>query len=152
MITIQQAQALTAKVKLATKPDRIELAGSHRRGLASIHDVDMVVIAKEHGQFIQRLSEIGMVVGGADRLTVIIDQVTVDILFALEPWWGSALLHYTGSKQFNIRCRSVAKSRGLMLNQYGLWEADVPLARETEADVLRALKMEKYLDPVTRRH
>lgn len=48
--------------------------------------------------------------------------VVVDIFFAEEESRPFALMHHTGPMIFNVRCRAVAKKKGLKLNQYGLFD------------------------------
>ncbi len=55
--------------------------------------------------------------------------------------FAAALFHYTGSKQYNIRVRKLAKLRGYKLNQYGLFKTgklkSIPL--NNEYDIMRIL-------------
>jgi DNA polymerase/3'-5' exonuclease PolX len=69
---------------------------------------------------------------------------------AAEPY---AMLHHTGSREFNMRVRAVAKTRGYKLNQYGLFYADgknkdKPIDKRltTEREVLEFLGV-TWLEP-----
>lgn len=49
--------------------------------------------------------------------------IRVDLFFIEdEAEWPFALLHYTGSMQFNVRVRAQAKRRGYKLNQFGIFD------------------------------
>lgn len=46
----------------------------------------------------------------------------VDIFLALTADKPYALFHYTGSRTYNLRTRALAKKKGWLLNQYGLFD------------------------------
>jgi len=61
--------------------------------------------------------------------------VHLDLIFLPPREWGSGLLYFTGSKNFNIMMRGRAKKMGLVLNQHGLFEKNgnrVPVYSERE--------------------
>jgi DNA polymerase (family 10) len=72
----------------------------------------------------------------------------IDILIIESENWYPALLHFTGSKFFNIRLRSSAKSKGMKLSQHGLF--DVATGEKypirSEEDIFRILE-QSYLPP-----
>lgn len=47
----------------------------------------------------------------------------LDLFLIPEVSYPFALFHYTGDRQFNIRTRAHVKRQGLLLNQYGLFNA-----------------------------
>lgn len=51
----------------------------------------------------------------------------VDIFLSFKSEHPFALLHYTGSKEFNIRVRAHANKLGFKLNQYGLYKNDIKI-------------------------
>lgn len=65
--------------------------------------------------------------------------------------FGAASLGTTGSNEFNIALRSRAKSLGLMLNNYGLFNRDTNerIAGKTEAEVFKALNL-PFIEPADR--
>jgi DNA polymerase (family 10) len=46
----------------------------------------------------------------------------IDVFICLKKELPYMLFHYTGNKKYNIRTRFYAKSKGWLLNQYGLWD------------------------------
>jgi DNA polymerase (family 10) len=61
-----------------------------------------------------------------------------------EKSFGAALLYFTGSKEHNVRLREIAQTKGLTLNEYGLFRQSdkkqtKPIAGKTEEDVYAAL-------------
>jgi DNA polymerase (family 10) len=124
---------------LRKKFDRVELAGSVRRGLAEVGDVDIVIVGDPKA-LPSGFSYLG---GGAHKVDANIDGVQVNIMFTTEDSFGACLMHLTGSKEFNVRCRAHAKRRGLKLNEYGVWDADGDrIAGACEDDMFRALGLE----------
>jgi DNA polymerase (family 10) len=104
--------------------------GSFRRHRPDVRDIDILVcvsdlervprivaaIAKGVGSKAKvegpRKSYVDFAVAGEDRM--------LDLNFCTEQEYGCALLHFTGSKDFNVACRNIALKRGLTLNQYSL--------------------------------
>ncbi len=75
----------------------------------------------------------------------------VDIRFAKERQFGSMLIYLTGSKDFNIRLREIAITKGLKINEYGIEErVDTNLHEfSTEQDMFRYLGLD-YITPELR--
>ena len=55
--------------------------------------------------------------------------------------YGSALLYFTGSDQFNRKMRTDAEEMGFKLSDHGLFKGDKKIRCETEEDVFKALKL-----------
>ena len=77
-------------------------------------------------------------------------EIQVDLNFTTVEAMGSALLHHTGSAQFNVFTRSRAKRQGYSLSQHGLFKGDQLVASATEEEILGLLDMLRYLDPARR--
>jgi DNA polymerase (family 10) len=104
------------------------VAGSYRRGKKlDLHDVDIIVVS-------------GM--AGKDTHYILGEQV--DIVHCTEDTLGPCLLYLTGSKEFNIQQRGRAKSLGLKLNRYGLFDrkTGARIDENTEQSIFAALDME----------
>ena len=75
-------------------------------------------------------------------------------LFPKESYW-TALLHYTGSWEHNVKLRKISISKNMMLTEYGLFKVNQKTKRKTrvkvesEEDVFDALEM-KYVAPKNR--
>lgn len=115
----------------------IIICGSIRRGEKMVRDIDIVVIDEEmHGTFARGAS---------------FEGVELNLCYVKEECRGSAMLFLTGSADFNLRMRRVAKSKGLKLNRYGLWNGDECIASKTEEDIFEALGLD-YVPPEKRRN
>jgi DNA polymerase (family X) len=138
---------------LARHSERAELAGSLRRGLDSDHDIDVVIVP---GPDTSLLLPPGatLTLHSALRFRATLACGTpLDCVFTTPEAWGAAMLFYTGSKGFNIRCRSIARRRGMLLSEYGLFDVSngrrVLLAGATEEEVLDRL-FGKWISPERR--
>jgi DNA polymerase (family 10) len=121
---------------VAKLPAYIHPAGSYRRRAAVIKDVDLVTThsLQETVQDIKQLSEekiipfrvIGEYASGDKKRSMIIKHagkyLRLDLFKTVDEELPFAMLHWTGSKMFNIRIRAHAKKRGYKLNQYGLFK------------------------------
>ena len=71
----------------------------------------------------------------------------IDIRFILYDSYYSALLYFTGSGELNKKMRSIAKTKGYKLSEYGLYNMNGEIIRVTsERDIFKKLDME-YLPP-----
>ena len=52
------------------------------------------------------------------------DAFQVDLRVVGPESWGAALQYFTGSKEHNVRIRSMAKAKGFKINEYGLFDAE----------------------------
>lgn len=113
--------------------------GSYRRQRAILKDVDVITTLKLStiSDKIKNLGPklhaestfqfIGEYSSGTKKLSMIVSfrgkYVRVDFFKVKKEEMYYALLHYTGSRQFNIRVRAKAKQLGYKLNQFGLFDS-----------------------------
>ena len=127
------------KTDLIKQGLQAEIAGSLRRKEYSSHDIDIVCgdpKLSPETQKIYRFTKIGE---------------NVDLYIANPLHFGAMLLTYTGPKGSNIGLRMKAKSMGMKLNQYGLydWKTGRLLASKTEKEILSKLR-HPYKEPYLR--
>ena len=126
---------------------KLTLAGSYRRGKSQSGDIDCLISSpnfdlREVINLLQKYRLIrGVLALRKEKFMGIIrcpqdpqaQAMRLDIEFVPSQSWGSALLYFTGSREFNIELRRLAKSRGWKLNQLGLWDSrGTLLASRTE--------------------
>ena len=70
------------------------------------------------------------------------DGFDMDIRVIPERSYGAALQYFTGSKDHNIHMRTLAISKGLKLNEYGLFRSKKIISSKSEKDIYGALGME----------
>lgn len=120
------------------------IAGSYRRMKAFSSDID--IICHDLDYEINHPSIIEVVTTG-ERYTFLCKWkemiIQVDVIYSNSP---ATLLYFTGSKEFNIRLRKIAKEAGYKLNQDGLWKDGKSVKLKDEADIFKKLKLE-YVAP-----
>jgi DNA polymerase/3'-5' exonuclease PolX len=135
------------------------VAGSYRRGAKNSSDID-VIVREPLENVIKKLTDAGYIKGvisaGARKFSGVVKLPStrthrhLDLIFTTPREFPFALLYFTGSKKNNILMRIRAKSKGLKLNQYGLW-ANLNLVQSisTERGIFKALGI-IYLNPEDR--
>lgn len=118
---------------LASLPE-VELfsvAGSFRRVAETSKDVDFIIATKEYEvvreAILTRLAILETVAAGATKVSVILDReepVSVDFRLVTREEFATALHHFTGSKDHNVRMRQLAKSMGKKISEYGVEQED----------------------------
>lgn len=150
---------LLEKIRKITGVQRAELAGSLRRKKETIGDIDIVVLAepvnrkKIINSFIKLPEVEKVVVKGLTRASVILKNknIQVDIRLVHDYEYGAAMLYFTGSKEHNIKLRTIAKERGYKINEYGIFDitSGKRLAGETEEEMYHFLNLH-YIPPEAR--
>ena len=143
---------LLAALRAAGGVERLEVAGSLRRGRATVGDVDLLVVADDPSPVMAALrgfDDVAAVLGsGATKTSVRLEgDLQVDLRVVPAAAFGAAWQYFTGSKAHNVALRQRAVDHGLRLSEYGVFRGgagDDPergdrLAGLDEADVYRAL-------------
>lgn len=122
---------------LASLPEveKFSVAGSFRRVAETSKDVDFIVATKEYESvreaILTRLAILETVAAGDTKVSVILDReepVSVDFRLVSREEFASALHHFTGSKDHNVRMRQLAKSLGKKISEYGVEQEDGTVA------------------------
>ncbi len=133
------------------------VAGSIRRKKEYVHDVDiisLVPLSEIRRQIADQSSRFELVYGGDIKMRVRsrVNGLEADIQYMedFDKMYATYMIHSTGPYKFNIRMRSIAKSMGYCLNQYGLWDENGnQICTNHEKDVFEILGME-YVKPEDR--
>jgi DNA polymerase (family X) len=139
------AEKFLAAVRKVDLVARGELAGSLRRGRETVGDVDLLVASRNSAAALAKITQLPSVSRvlalGPTRATVLIDSMQVDIRAVAPESFGAALQYFTGSKQHNTHLRTLARQRGLKINEYGVFRGKKKLGGTREEDVYSLLNM-----------
>ncbi|MGC9006650.1 MAG: DNA polymerase/3'-5' exonuclease PolX [Sulfurihydrogenibium sp.] len=149
---LEISNLLVEKLKKLKEVKNIEVAGSLRRKKETIGDIDILISCDEKDKekvinYFVSLDDVKEVLAKGDtKASVIIKEKDrqVDLRVLKPEEWGSGLQYFTGSKEHNVHLRDYAKSIGLKISEYGVFDAktEKKIAGETEEDVYRAVGME----------
>ena len=147
--------------------EKLEVAGSYRRRMETVGDIDILVASDEPEPVMNRFQsypEVARVLGaGTTRGTVVLQSgLQVDLRVLPKNSYGAALNYFTGSKAHNIALRSLGVERGLRISEYGIYRLPKGVTPEDlekaegeriggadEQDVYRILKLD-YVAPELR--
>ena len=130
--------------------EKLEFAGSYRRGKETVGDIDILVVSNDSASVMDRLQVFPGIVStlarGETKMSIRVDdQFQVDLRVVAAESFGAALQYFTGSKEHNVAIRSRARKMGLTVNEYGVARIDEPnkvFAGETEAELYHALGLQ----------
>lgn len=150
----QIAESLVSYLRAGGDITRIEVAGSYRRRQDTVGDLDIVASSARPVRLLDRFVSFGDAANvqshGTTRASVMLRQgIQVDARVVADTSFGAALHYFTGSKAHNIAVRRLAQSRGLKLNEYGVFSAERRIAGETEAGVFKAVGL-PFIEPELR--
>ncbi|MFN2484227.1 MAG: DNA polymerase/3'-5' exonuclease PolX [Candidatus Limnocylindria bacterium] len=102
----------------------IEPAGSLRRRRTTIGDLDLLAAADDPARLVAALDTLPdvdrVLSAGSDKSSITLaDGPQVDLMICTPRDWGTHLVHFTGSKEHNVRLRGRALDRGLSLSEKG---------------------------------
>ncbi|HVX25615.1 MAG TPA: DNA polymerase/3'-5' exonuclease PolX [Parafilimonas sp.] len=156
---LQLGNKILDELKHLKEVDKIELAGSLRRKKETIGDIDILIAAKKSNwkKIIAHFTSLPFVTQviakGETKASVIIEEINkqADVRIVHPEEWGAALLYFTGSKNHNVHLRTIAKSKGYKISEYGLFDAHTNkfICGETEADVYKKLGFD-WIEPEMR--
>ncbi len=138
------------------KIDRLNLAGSLRRRKETIGDLDILASSDSPDEvmdyFIKYPNIQRVLMQGSTKSSVILnDEIQVDLRVVKDDSFGAALQYFTGSKEHNVKMRSIAIKQGFKLNEYGLFDKDTEkyIVGKTEDEIYNKLGL-SYIEPELR--
>lgn len=154
----QIANELVEQVRSIPGVQRAELAGSLRRRKETIGDIDLIITAavKDRKKIVRKFTSLPgvekIIAAGTTKVSVVLQQkhIQVDARIVTNEEFGAAMLYFTGSKEHNIQLRSIAKERGLKINEYGIFTRQGKrVAGATEEEMYKYLGLQ-YIPPEQR--
>jgi DNA polymerase (family 10) len=140
------ASALLQALQSVSATQQVAVAGSFRRGRESVGDLDILVTSSEPEAVFDAFSRLPDVkevrLRGPTKETVVTREgLQVDLRVVEPEAFGAALQYFTGSKDHNVRLRSLARDRGLKINEYGVFRGDERVGGRTEEEVYGLLEL-----------
>ncbi|OGM86962.1 hypothetical protein A2616_00055, partial [Candidatus Woesebacteria bacterium RIFOXYD1_FULL_33_11] len=107
---------------------KVDCLGSLRRKTATVGDIDILVKSKfknQNAKIIKHFTKYPktqkVIEAGEHTASILLpNNVQVDLLVTTSEQYGSALQHFTGSKEHNIALRESAHNKGYSLSEYGI--------------------------------
>jgi DNA polymerase (family X) len=141
------AEELIAEFTALPGIEKVEAAGSLRRGRETIGDLDLLVTGPAAAEALSRIAshpKTREVLGqGPNKASVKfgMERLQVDVRALPHESFGAAMQYFTGSKEHNVALRTNAVKQGFTLNEYGLFtlEGNRRVAGEREEEVYERL-------------
>lgn len=151
-ILLSQADELARRLceRLARIPgaQRVEAAGSLRRGRETIGDIDILCQAEPDAAetiiaaYAEQPGVTKVLSRGPTKCYVLLEEgIEADLRVVGPESFGAALAYFTGSKDHNVALRQRAISQGRKLSEYGLFEGDTRIAGAREEEIYAALSL-----------
>jgi len=155
-LAYEDGQNYVDYLKKCDKIKRLSLAGSLRRRKETIGDLDILASSdnpEEVMDFFVRYNDIKQVLlkGNTKTSVVLKDDLQVDLRVIEDKSFGAALQYFTGSKEHNVKMRSLAIKEGYKLNEYGLFDKKTEkfIVGKNEEEIYNKLGLE-YIEPELR--
>jgi DNA polymerase (family 10) len=153
-IAFPLAKRIVEALREKTGLRKIEWAGSLRRMRENIGDIDILATGPNHEKIVTTFTHLPEVkevlASGETKASVIVEGgVQIDLRVVEEDSYGAALQYFTGSKGHNIHLRGIAKTKGIKINEYGVFKGEKKIGGKEEKDVYKALGME-WIEPELR--
>lgn len=143
------ADGIAERVRKLPGVRRVEVAGSLRRGLETIGDVDILCEAKDGAATIEAFAAMEgvkrVLAKGDTKGSIVVEkpggsELQVDLRVVPPESFGAALQYFTGSKEHNVRLREMAGKKKWKLNEWGLFDAaGKSLAGKDEAGIYKKM-------------
>ena len=123
----QLIRGLLDHVEQAPGVTRLEVAGSFRRRRETVGDVDLLARCDGDGapvvnHFTAFPGAVRVEAAGSTKGNIVLPSgLSVDLRVIPSRSYGAALHYFTGSKEHNVRIRTLGVKRGLRINEWGVF-------------------------------
>lgn len=120
-------ESLLAWMDDAAGVERVEVAGSYRRRRETVGDVDLLAASDANGEaviahFTRFPGTVRIEAAGETKGSIVLRSgLSVDLRVIPTESYGAALHYFTGSKEHNVRLRTLGVKRGLRINEWGVF-------------------------------
>jgi len=155
-IAYEDGENYLSYLKKNNKIKRLSVAGSLRRRKETIGDIDILASSdspdKVMDYFVKYKEVQRVLLKGSTKTSVVLkDNLQIDIRVVKDESFGAALQYFTGSKEHNVKMRSIAIKKGFKLNEYGLFDkkSDRYIVGKNEEEIYKKLDLD-YIEPEMR--
>lgn len=130
--------------------DNFIIVGSYRRKKKLIGDIDILVDDDTIFNYLYNNNK-GILINGQQKKSILykIGYVRqIDLLLVKNNYYTS-LLYFTGPFKFNIHIRHIAKEKGYLLNEHGLFKNNKEVKINSEKNIFEILDID-YIKPENR--
>ncbi|MDR9501874.1 MAG: DNA polymerase/3'-5' exonuclease PolX [Desulfurivibrionaceae bacterium] len=150
----QFAESYRAYLEGVKGVKKVIVAGSYRRRLETVGDLDILVTCKKDAPVMESFvgyDEVARIISqGKTRSTVVLRSgMQVDLRVVPGTSYGAALHYFTGSKAHNIAVRKRGTAKKLKINEYGVYRGKKKVAGATEQEVYAQVDL-PYIEPELR--
>lgn len=140
-------RAIADRIESWPHVKRLELVGSLRRMQETIGDLDLLAVSDNTEDTLRRFVSLPQIEsvythGQSNALVRLNIGMDADLWVVPEESYGAALIAWTGSKAHNVHLRTIAKKKGYLLDDFGLFKKTKLVAGATEQAVYRMLGMQ----------
>ena len=150
------------KICVKLESNKCLIAGSYRRNAEFSSDIDLIALVNDN-YYIDYKKKLELLLKNGikfinsgnikSRFIIYIKKyrtwIPIDLVFVTENNYIPALLHYTGSKNFNISMSKQALIKGYKLSENGLFKNGKQIKVESEKEIFNILKRD-YKEPEDR--
>jgi DNA polymerase (family 10) len=158
-VALELAESLVETLKRTKLCEKLEIAGSLRRRKETIGDIDILATSKKPEAVMEAFCTApqvkDVIARGETKSSILLTNgIQADLRVVEADVFGAALHYFTGSKEHNIRVRSLALKKGVTISEYGVYEGTPDnkgkrIAARTEADVFKTVGL-KFIEPELR--
>src|SRR5579863_140907 len=140
------AEPILAALRELPSVKQAEAAGSYRRRLETVGDLDILVTSPDAAGPMDLVAQHPLVEkvlsrGETKQRVRLAAGIEMDVRVVPDESYGAALQYFTGSKAHNIVTRRRAQERGLKINEYGVFRGETSIAGRTEEEVYAAIDL-----------
>ena len=112
----QHVQEILAHMKGCKAVQKIDAAGSYRRGKETVGDLDFLAVSRHPDAVMDHLAQLAgvasIIARGDTKMSLrLANGIQVDLRIVPAESFGAALQYFTGSKDHNVVLRGRAKAR-----------------------------------------
>ncbi|MBI5794061.1 DNA polymerase III [Candidatus Uhrbacteria bacterium] len=141
------AQRLVDRLQKVNGVTHVDIAGSLRRRKETIGDIDLIATTTKPKELIRTfksLPEVSQVLEAGETKIAVHYTLGLngDLLILHPEEYGAALLHFTGSREHNIKLRELAIKKKMKLSEHGLYKGKIRVTSRTEEAVYKTLGLQ----------